>query len=137
VNVSLVPESHIDGVWDSVKEFLIPAVKVTNGRYMLYDVYVALKRADMQLWIAFDDDREINGCEVTTITDYPSRRVLTSLFTGGRNIRLWKDSMMGVLVRWAEDNECTAIEGYGRKGWLKMLDSYGVKQALIMFEKDI
>jgi hypothetical protein len=45
--------------------------------------------------------------------------------------------MMAVLVRWAEDNECTAIEGYGRKGWLKMLDSYGVKQALIMFEKDI
>jgi hypothetical protein len=104
---------------------------------MLYDVYKALKLAEMQLWIAFDDDREVIGCEVTTITDYPSRRVLTSLFTGGRNIRLWKDPMMGVLVRWAEDNQCTAIEGYGRKGWLKMLDSYGVKQALIMFEKDI
>ncbi len=137
MNVSLVPHGHIDDVWHSVKEFLIPAVKVTNGRYMLYDVYMRLKIAEMQLWIAFDDDREIIGCEVTTITDYPSRRVLTSLFTGGRNFRLWKDPLMGVLVRWAEDNECTAIEGHGRKGWLKMLDSYGVKQALIMFEKDI
>ena len=137
MNVSLVPENKIDDVWESVKGFLIPAIRVTSGRYMLYDVYVALKRAEMQLWIAFDDEREIIGCEVTSITDYPSRRVLTSLFTGGRNIRLWKDPMMGVLVRWAEDNECTAIEGYGRKGWLKMLDAYGVKQTLILFEKDI
>lgn len=137
MNLSLVPVDHIDNVWDSVKDFLIPAVKVTNGRYMLYDVYSALKSANMQLWIAFGEDLKIIGCEVTIITNYPSRRVLTSLFTGGRNISLWKDPMMAVLVRWAEDNECTAIEGYGRKGWLRMLDSYGVKQSLIMFEKDI
>lgn len=137
MNVSLVPADHVDAVWDSVKGFLIPAVRVTGGRYMLFDVYAATKSGDMQLWIAFDDERDILGCEVTRVTDYPSRRVLTSLFTGGRNIRLWKDPMMGVLVRWAEDNQCTAIEGYGRKGWSKMLDSYGVKQTLILFEKDI
>ena len=137
MNVSLVPADYTDSVWDSVKDFLIPAVKVTNGRYMLYDVYVALKGATMQLWIAFDEDRKIIGCEVTAITNYPSRRVLTSIFTGGRNIRLWKHDMMAIIIRWAEDNECTAIEGYGRKGWLRMLDSYGVKQGLTMFEKDI
>lgn len=137
MNVSIVPKDHIDNIWQSVRDFLAPAVKVTNGRYMLYDVYEASKSGQMQLWIAFDDNKEIIGCEVTTITDYPSRRVLTSLFTGGRNIKLWKDPMMAMLVRWAEDNQCTAIEGYGRKGWLKMLDSYGVKQTLIMFEKDI
>ena len=137
MNVSIVPRDHIDNVWSSVRDFLLPAVKVTNGRYMLYDVYEASKSGQMQLWIAFDDEKNILGCEVTTITNYPSRRVLTSLFTGGKNIRLWKDPMMAMLVRWAEDNQCTAIEGYGRKGWLKMLDSYGVKSTLIMFEKDI
>lgn len=137
MNVSLVPAGHVDSVWDLVKDFLAPAVRVTNGRYMLYDVYSAIKAERMQLWIAFDDQREVIGCEVTTITDYPSRRVLTSVFTGGRKIGLWKDEMMGVLVRWAEDNQCTAIEGYGRKGWIRMLDAYGVKQSLILFEKDI
>lgn len=137
MNVSLVPGSHVESVWDSVKDFLAPAVKVTNGRYMLYDVYAAIKADRMQLWIAFNDDREVLGCEVTSITDYPSRRILTSVFTGGRKISLWKNEMMGVLVRWAEDNQCTAIEGYGRKGWIRMLDAYGVKQSLILFEKDI
>lgn len=137
MNVSLVPADCIEDIWGAVKDLLQPAVQVTGGRYMLYDVYAALKAGEMNLWIAFGDDRQVVGCEVTRITDYPSRRVLTSLFTGGRNIRLWKDPMMGVMVRWAEDNQCTAIEGYGRKGWLKMLDAYGVKQTLILFEKDI
>ena len=137
MNVSLVPGDHIDAVWDSVKDFLTPAVKVTNGSYMLYDVYAAIKAERMQLWIAFNDEREVLGCEVTSITDYPSRRVLTSVFTGGRKINLWKNEMMGILVQWAEDNQCTAIEGYGRKGWIRMLDAYGVKQSLILFEKDI
>jgi hypothetical protein len=137
VNVSLVPGSHVESVWDSVKDFLTPAIKVTNGRYMLYDVYAAIKADRMQLWIAFNDEREVLGCEVTSITDYPSRRVLTSVFTGGRKINLWKNEMMGILVQWAEDNQCTAIEGYGRKGWIRMLDAYGVKQSLILFEKDI
>lgn len=137
MNVSLVPSECVDDIWGAVKDILQPAVLVTNGRYMLYDVYYAIKTGDMNLWIAFDDDKQVLGCEVTRITDYPSRRVLTSMFTGGRKIQLWKNPMMGVLVRWAEDNQCTAIEGYGRKGWLKMLDAYGVKQSLILFEKDI
>ena len=137
MNVSLVPADHVEYVWDSVKDYLLPAIRVTGGRYMLYDVYSALMSGEMHLWIAFNDDKEILGCEVTRVTDYPSRRVLTSLFTGGRKIQLWKDPMMDVLVRWAEDNQCTGIEGYGRKGWIRMLDSYGVKQSLILFEKDI
>lgn len=137
MNVSLVPVDHVNDVWDSVKSFLSPAVKVTNGRYMLYDVYVAIQTSKMQLWIAFDDERKILGCEVTSITDYPSRRILTSLFTGGREIRKWRDQMMDVLIRWAEDNECTGIEGYGKKGWIKMLEPYGVTSSLTMFEKDL
>lgn len=137
MNVSLVPVEHVNDVWDSVKEFLLPAVKVTNGRYMLYDVYVAIQQSHMQLWIAFDNNKEILGCQVTAITDYPSRRILTSLFTGGRDIRKWRDQMMAVLIRWAEDNECTGIEGYGKKGWIKMLEPYGVTSSLTMFEKDL
>lgn len=137
MNFSIVPIEHINDVWDSVKDYLLPAVKVTNGRYMLYDVYIAVQRGKMQLWIAFTDDKEILGCEVTEITDYPSRRILTSMFTGGVKIRQWRDEMMEVLVRWAEDNQCTGIEGYGRKGWIKMLEPYGVKENLILFEKEL
>jgi len=137
VNISFVPFNHIDDVWEAVKGFIAPAVKVTNGRYMVEDIRIAAKRGDMQLWIAFTEDRDIIGCEVTAISEYPSRRLLTSLFTGGNDLRSWRDKMMQILVRWAEDNQCSGIEGYGREGWIKMLEPYGVKRGLTMFEKDL
>ena len=137
MNISFVPFNHIDDVWEAVKGFIAPAVKMTNGRYMVEDIRIAAKRGDMQLWIAFTEDRDIIGCEVTAISEYPSRRLLTSLFTGGNDLRSWRDKMMQILVRWAEDNQCSGIEGYGREGWIKMLEPYGVKRGLTMFEKDL
>lgn len=135
--VSLVPYDHIDAVWDEVRPLLAPAVDVTNGRYTTYDVYVALCQHKMHLWIAMDDTHVIHGIEVTQITDYPSKRALTSVFTGGRQLRAWRDPMMDILTRWARDNGCEAIEGHGRLGWVKMLEPYGVKVGLIQFEKEI
>jgi hypothetical protein len=136
VNVSLVPIEHINAVWDRVQPLLDPAVAVTNGRYTSYDVYVAVQKSTMQLWIAFDN-QAIKGIEVTCVTDYPSKRVLTSMFTGGTNLRHWRNEMMELLVRWAKDNQCEAIEGCGKEGWLKMLEPFGITKGLIMFEKEL
>lgn len=136
MKVSLVPIEHINAVWDRIKPILDPAVAVTNGRYTTYDVYVAAQQSRMQLWIAFED-QSIYGIQVTCITDYPSKRALTSLFTGGTKLRQWRNDMMGILDMWAKDNECEVIEGYGKEGWLKMLEPYGVTRGLIMFEKEV
>jgi len=136
VKVSLVPIEHINAVWERLVPILEPAVAVTNGRYTTYNVYVAAQQSNIQLWIAFEGEF-IYGLEVTCVTDYPSKRVLTSMFTGGAKLREWRAEMMDVLVRWAKDNQCTAIEGYGRDGWVKMLEPYGVTKGLVMFEKEV
>ena len=136
MKVSLVPIEHINAVWERLVPMLDPAVAVTNGRYTTYDVYVAAQKSNIQLWIAFEGE-SIYGLEVTCVTDYPSKRVLTSMFTGGAKLREWRAEMMDVLVRWAKDNQCTAIEGYGRDGWVKMLEPYGVTKGLVMFEKEV
>ncbi len=135
--VSLVPFDHINEVWDEVRPLLEPAVQVTNGRYTTYDVYVALNQHTMHLWIAADDARTIQGVEVTQIIDYPSKRVLSSLFTGGLRVREWRDPLMQILIRWARDNGCEAIEGCGRAGWVKMLQPFGVKTGLVQFEMEV
>jgi hypothetical protein len=137
MNISFVPPNHINDVWDAVEGFIAPAVKVTNGRYMLEDIHAATRKGDMQLWIAFTDEKDIIGCEVTAISEYPSRRFLTLLFTGGKELRSWRNEMTQVLLRWAEDSQCSGIEGCGREGWIKMLEPYGIKRGLIMFEKDL
>lgn len=135
--VTLVPFEHIDRVWDGVKPWLEPAVQVTNGRFTTWDVYTLLQQQRLHLWIALDDDNVIHGIEVTQIIDYPSKRVLASLFTGGQRLRDWREPMMDILIRWARDNQCEAIEGHGRSGWIKMLEPYGVRAGLVHFEKEI
>jgi hypothetical protein len=137
MNISFVPPSHINDVWDVVGEILAPAVVLTNGRYVVEDVRVAARAGDMQLWIAFTDERNIIGCVVTAISEYPSRRLLTVLFVAGNKVRSWRNGITEVLSRWGKDNECSGIEAYGRYGWVKMLESYNIKRGLTMMEKDI
>jgi len=91
----------------------------------------------MQLWIAVREDQTIVGAQITQITDYPSKRMLTSMFTGGSAVRGWRDLMMARLEDWARANQCVGIEGEGRAGWVKLLERYGVKQRLISYEKDL
>jgi hypothetical protein len=137
MHVSLVPADHVPEIWPTVRVLLEPAVAVTNGRYTVDDVFYSCMVGFLTLWIAFDDDKQIVGCEVTKIVDYPSRQVLCSLFTAGDRMRDWREPMMELLVRYARDNGCTAIEGQGRPGWVKMMEPYGVRALAMLFEKDI
>jgi hypothetical protein len=145
MQVSLVPPDQVPYVWQAVKALLEPAVAVTNGRYTTEDVFYGLMAQDMTLWIAFDDDKQIVGCEVTKIVDYPSRQVLCSLFTAGEQatgsaragMREWREPMMALLIRYARDVGCTAIEGQGRPGWIKLMEPYGVRPIAMLFEKDL
>lgn len=135
--VTLVPFEHIDAVWERILPFLVPAVAVTRGRYTAYDVYLLLQQQRMHLWIAIDDANAIHGIEVTQIVDYPSKRALVSVFTGGNRLREWREPMMEILQRWGRENDCEVIEGFGRDGWIKMLEPYGVTRGLVQFEKEL
>ena len=135
--VSAVPADHIDNVWNEISSMVKDACRVTNGRYTSYDVYIALMQDNMTLWIAFDEDKKIHGVHITQIIDYPSKRVLASMFTAGKRLREWRDEMMTLMVCWAQDHDCEAIEGMGRTGWIKMLEPYGVKRVMTMFEKEV
>jgi hypothetical protein len=136
MHVSLVPIDHLDDVWGVVAPMLDTAVAVTHGRYTTDDVRQLLLADRMSLWIAFDDEG-ICGCEVTQIIDYPSKRCLCSMFTAGRRLRDWRDPMMGLLLRFAREVHCTAIEGQGRAAWVKMLEPWGARQIAVLYEKEI
>jgi hypothetical protein len=135
--VTYVPIEYVNAVWSAVAPLLEGAVRVTTGRYTVYDVYTAVQQSRMQLWIAVREDQTIVGAQITQITDYPSKRMLTSMFTGGSAVRGWRDLMMARLEDWARANQCAGIEGEGRAGWVKLLERYGVKQRLISYEKDL
>lgn len=134
IHFSFVPVDHVNAVWEKVAHILEPAVGVCEGRWLLYDVYCAIQQSEMQLWIAFDEEKEIIGVHVTKLTQYPQRLLVTSLFTGGTRFREWRNELLAVTVAWAKDEGASGIEGQGRIGWVKMMEPYGVKPIATLFE---
>jgi len=95
-----------------------------------YDVDYLLKMlrdSMMQCWIAHENDKII-AVFITQIHSYPKRNVLSIPFVGAENgtIDTWIDAM-DTFKEFAKENDCSAIRGWGRKGWEKVLHPDSVR----------
>lgn len=133
MQVTLVPPEGVMHIWPKVRPYLARAVEYTGGRYETDDILVSVTDYDHHMWIAFEE-RDVKGVVVTTFADYPRKRVLNMIFCAGANLPEWKTDMLALLRRWARDNNCDAIEGTGRKGWLRTLEPDGMKPLWHTFE---
>lgn len=136
MQVTLLPIPGLALLRHAIEPMLEPACAVTHGRYTTADVFRLCEAGKMLMWIAFEQG-VIHGCQVTQVIEYPSKRVLCSLFTAGRRLREWREPMMDLLQRYARDAQCAAIEGQGREGWVKMLEPWGARPMAILFEKEL
>ena len=98
--VSLVPKEHVPACWESVKGHLAKAAEYTYGRYEVDDILDAIMDYDYHLWIAFDDDG-IHAAVVTKFSQYPRRKYMDMVFTGGERLSEWKEPMLKLLQAWA------------------------------------
>lgn len=122
----MVPNEHVDTVWESVKDYLDGAAQYTHGRYTIDDIYVCIKEYDYTLWIAFDEEK-IKAAVVTNFAHYPRKKYLVMTFCGGDQLDQWKDPMLTLLQRFAYDTQCDGIEATARLGWTKIFKSDGHK----------
>lgn len=126
MRVSMVPNDHVDAVWDKVKDYLDGAAQYTHGRYTVDDIYDCIKEYDYTLWIAFEEDK-IKAAVVTNFAHYPRKKYLVMTFCGGDQLEQWKDPMLTLLQRFAYDTQCDGIEATARLGWTKIFKSDGHK----------
>lgn len=138
--VTYVPSEYLDTVWGVCGAMVRKAAEFNGGRYTARDIYKGIGENRMQLWIVFDNEDEnknIYGTIVTTVTDYPSKKFLTILMVGGSKMNLWIEEADNILTKWANDCGCSGIEGYGRLGWKRVLERFGGKRLLTVFQKEI
>lgn len=124
MEVSLVPNTHVDNVWPSIERYADMAAEYTFGRYTTADIKDSILNNNHNLWIAFEGT-DIKGIVVTNFIQYPRMRCLAMQFTAGEDLKEWKDPMLALLQRWATDNNCDKIESSGRPGWPRMLKNDG------------
>lgn len=127
-----VEPEDVDQVWDVAEPLLRPAVARTNGCYATDDVLAAIKAAAQQLWIVTDSDR-LACAIVTEVVRYPRKTVLWVPFVGGHDVLAATPWVMDCLEGWGARHGCVAVQGAGRRGWMR---SAGFRDAGAMLWKD-
>lgn len=133
MQISIVPVNYIESIWPQIEEYIKGAADYSYGRFTVEDIKEGVLTKPQQLWIAFDD-KKIYGAVVTEIYVYPQTVALTMHFTGGIELKKWKNEMLQMLQRFGKDHGCKIIESYGRPGWEKIFKNDGFKKRFMFYE---
>jgi len=117
----VIPE-ELDLVWPSVKEEVVRVINRFDFGFDSDHVLKQLKETNMQLWLCSGD-----AIAVTEILVMPDFKVLGVPIIAGKNMRDWLPDLVGILKAYGKHHNCKYLEGYGRKGWERMLDGDGFK----------
>jgi hypothetical protein len=102
----------------------------------LDDVLNDLRGGSLQLWMVV-----VNGvlmaAMTTRIVSYPKKKNLLINLIGGYEMDRWMPSALDALKEMAKINGLSGIEGYGRKGWEKILKNTSFVPVFTNYEMEI
>jgi len=73
----------------------------------------------------------------TRIIAYPNKKSLAMDWIGGNRMSEWMPLAMEKLTKFAQDCDCCALEGYGRKAWGRVLKRYNWEPDYIAYKMEI
>jgi len=134
-----VPRQATDIVWGDVSNMLNKAIETSNGKYHIDDIYRHISEGYYNLWLIIDNmkDEKVIAAITTRLIEYPNRRALAMDWIGGTRMNEWLPIAMKRLSNFAKDCECSHLEGYGRKAWIKVLKKYNWKPEYIAYRMEI
>ena len=134
-----VPAEFVDGVWSKVSEIMERSVKTAEGKYKVEDLYPEIMDNQIVLWIVADHDRddEIIAAITTRLIEYPQGKSMAMDWIGGKRMMEWLPIAMERLSSFAKDCDCSHLEGYGRKAWMKVLKKYNWEPEYIAYRMEI
>lgn len=120
--------------WPAAKEYLKEAIRL-NGALDADDVLELIKQQHMQLWGIHDGD--LKAVMVTEVVNYPKRKHIRVVLIGGHQMHKWASIVVEALDRFRIEQGAQAIEGGGRRGWVKSLEKFGYKEyATVMIKEN-
>jgi len=140
MNLLPIPIKEVDNMWYHLEPIIKKAVSLTPDRIDTKDLYDSAKAGVYLLWAVYDgenEDMKIHAVLSTRVLEYPKTKALAIDFVAGKKMKEWLPLVMEKFEELGKMNQCTHIEGYGRKAWQKYLKNYGWKQRHIQYEKDL
>ena len=134
--LTAVPTAVVDVIWNDVARVLRRSVLTAGGRFELNDVREGIKSGFYGLWVVMEEDRVVAAL-TTRVVVYPQCKSLAMDWIGGSRMREWLPQAQKVMTKFAKENGCTQLEGYGRKGWDRWLRAYGWEPHYIAYKMEI
>ena len=132
-----MPERAIGHVWKDVEGILDKAVDTIKDKSKVIDILNGVFDGIYVLWVVLDDDDRIVAAFTTRLVAYPRRKALAVDWVGGTQMKEWEDQWVETMKRYANELDCSHIEGYGRKGWGRALKKYGFYPEYIAYRMEL
>tara|TARA_R100000544_G_C2218217_1_gene55853 strand:+ start:681 stop:1190 length:510 start_codon:yes stop_codon:yes gene_type:complete len=135
--ITIAPTTYLNALWPDVEDQLKRAVIRSNGRWTMPVLFDVIASGQQHLWLAFNEDKEIDGVGTTELVDYPNKRMLAIQFLGGDKFNDWVWDMLEKFNGFAKESNCDGIEATARQGFWKWLKQDDFEQSYVVYEKRI
>tara|TARA_Y100001938_G_C8052214_1_gene412428 strand:- start:1081 stop:1479 length:399 start_codon:yes stop_codon:yes gene_type:complete len=132
-----VPKEAMGHVWKDVEGILDKAVDTIKDKSKVIDILIGIYEGIYVLWVVLDDEDKIVAAFTTRLIAYPRRKALAVDWVGGTQMKEWEDQWVDTMKRYANELDCSHIEGYGRKGWGRELKKYGFYPEYIAYRMEL
>tara|TARA_R110000824_G_C15089098_1_gene665161 strand:+ start:471 stop:884 length:414 start_codon:yes stop_codon:yes gene_type:complete len=137
LKVSLVPSKAVRHVWKDVEKILKKSVATAKDKSDTIDVLAGILNDVYVLWVVMDEEDSIIAAFTTRLLVYPQRKALALDFVGGTRMKEWNDQLIDTMRKYANELECSHLEGYGRKAWGRSLQKYGFYPEYIAYRMEL
>ena len=135
---SPIPKDYVKGIWPSVAKVLKKSVNTAKGKYEVDDVLDCILKDELVLWVVIDTANDDIVAAITTrLIEYPQGNAMAMDWIGGKRMMEWLPIAMEKLSSFAKDCDCSHLEGYGRKAWMKILKKYNWEPEYIAYRMEI
>jgi len=137
VRVSLVPAEAVGHVWKDVERVLEKSVDTVKDKAEMIDILDGIYGGTYVLWVVIDEQEDVSAAFTTRLIVYPQRKALALDWVGGTRMKEWEDQLIETMRRYANELDCSHLEGYGRKGWGRALKKYGFYPEYIAYRMEL
>jgi len=137
MRLAIVPALHVMDVWLRVLPHLMKGREHWEPFYSCNQLRRNLVIGAQQLWIGIENEKDIVGCVITQIDDFPEKKILRIAYLGGYGLKRSHMKELKKIENWAKDKGCSGIDIMGRKEWGRLLAKFDYTIPGVVFRKEL
>lgn len=135
-HIQPIPAQMVPQMWRYAEPYIKRALDHTSGELRHEDVAKLCEAQDMQLWLVASGNRCV-GAITTEIVVYPHRKHLRVVTLAGSQFSEWIELADNILVEFATQTQCHAVEALVRKGFVMKLAPLDYRHKYSVVVKEI